>query len=114
MAGFIYFDVNGKTGRRGISAHVFDQLVTIALTNLKDVSMSSEKMKRNQKIRLNRPVQTSIKNGIAHIKVSVDIKKSMQVQETCSLIQKEIINVLMVSAEQVPFDVQVKVDQIIA
>ena len=114
MAGYVYFDVNGKTGKRAISSHVFDQLVTIALTNLKDVSMSSELMKRNQKVRLNRPVQTTIKHGIAHIKVSVDIKKNMPVQETCSLIQEEIVRVLMMSAEQVPFDVQVKVDKIIA
>ena len=114
MAGYVYFDVTGKTGKRAISSHVFDQLVTIALTNLKDVSMSSKQMKRNQKIFVNRPVQTTIKHGIAHIKVSVDIKKTMQVQEACQTIQEEIVRVLMMSAEQVPFDVQVKVDQIIA
>ena len=114
MAGYVYFDVTGRTGKRGISSHVFDQLVTIALTNLKDVSMSSKQMKRNQKIRLNRPVQSSIKHGIVHIKVNVDIKKNLPVQETCTLIQEEIVRVLMVSAEQVPFDVLVKVDQIIA
>ena len=114
MAGYVYFDVTGKTGKRAISSHVFDQLVTIALTNLKDVSMSSKQMKRNQKIRLNRPVQTTIRHGIVHIWVGVDIKKNMQVHETCTLIQEEIARVLMMSAEQVPFDVQVKVDQIIA
>ncbi|MBR0295349.1 MAG: hypothetical protein IJQ67_05560 [Bacilli bacterium] len=114
MAGYVYFDVNGKTGRRGISSHVFDQLVTIALTNLKDVSVSSRQMKRNQKIRLNRPVQTTIRHGIVHIWVNVDIKKNMNIQDTCQLIQEEIANTLMTSAEQVPFDVQVKVDQIIA
>ena len=114
MAGYIYFDVNGKTGKRAISSHVFDQLVTVALSNLKDVSMSSKQMKRNQKIRLNRPVQTTIKHGIAHIKVSVDIKKNLTVHQTCLLIQEEISHALMTSAEQVPFDVQVKVDQIIA
>ena len=114
MAGYVYFDVTGRTGKRGFSTHVFDQLVTIALTNLKDVSVSSKQMKRNQKIRLNRPVQTTIRHGIVHIWVTVDIKKNMQVQEACSLIQQEIIRVLMESAEQVPFDVQVKVDQIIA
>ena len=114
MAGYVYFDVTGRTGKRGFSIHVFDQLVTIALTNLKDVSVSSKQMKRNQKIRLNRPVQTTIRHGIVHIWVTVDIKKNMQVQEACSLIQEEIIRVLMESADQVPFDVQVKVDQIIA
>ena len=114
MAGYIYFDNESKAGRRAISSHVFDQLVAIALGGLKDVSMSSKQMKRNQKIRLNRPVQTTIKHGIVHVWVSVDIKKNMSVQETCSLIQDEIVRTLMISAEQVPFDVQVKVDQIIA
>ena len=113
MAGYIYFDITGKTGKRAISAHVFDQVVTNALSNLTDVSMSAKQMKRNQKIRLNRPVQTTIRHGIVHVFVIVDIKKNMPVQETCSLIQEEIIRSLMVSAEQVPFDVQVKVDQII-
>ena len=114
MAGYVYFDVTGRTGKRAFSSHVFDQLVTLALTNLKDVSISSKQMKRNQNIRLNRPVQTTIRHGIVHIWVTVDIKKNMQVQEACSLIQQEVIHVLMERTEQVPFDVQVKVDQIIA
>ena len=91
MADYIYFDNTGKNGKRAISNNVFDQLVTNALSQVPNISMSSSKMKRNQKIRLNRPVQTTIKKGIVHVSVSIDVKKDIKIQETCSEVQEEII-----------------------
>ena len=114
MANYIYFDNTGKNGKRAISVDVFDQLVTNALSHLDNISMSASKMKRNQKIRLNRPVQTSIRHGIVHVSVSIDVKSDVKIQETCREVQDEVVKALMISAEQVPFDVQVKVDNILA
>ena len=114
MAQYIFTnDHISKTGRTGISANVFDQLVSSALSRLDNVSMSARYMKRNQNIRLNRPVQTRIINGIAHIKVVVDLKKGSKAQEACSLIQEEVVKTLMASAETIPFDVQVHVESFI-
>ena len=113
MADYIYIDNYSKKGKIGISLNVFDQLVTNALTNVKGISLSNAHMKRNQKIRLNRPVQTTIIRGIVHVWVAVDVAKGTNLQEVTKAIQDEIANVFLISTEQVPFDVQVKVISII-
>ena len=70
-------------------------------------------MKRNQKIRLNRPVQTTIRHGIVHVWVAVDVTKGTNLQEVTRNIQEEITNAFLMCTEQVPFDVAVNVISII-
>ena len=113
MAQYIYIDNLSNSGKMAISVHVFDNLVASTIKKMESVSVSNKQMKKNQKIRLNRPVQTSIKKGIVHVKVSVDIKKGMKVVDASRMLQDEITSVLLASAETIPFDVQVKVDSII-
>lgn len=113
MSQYVFTNNIFKSGKTAIAANVFDQLVSKTLEELDDISMSSKHMKRNQKIRLNRPVQTRITKGIVHIKVSVDLKKGTNIQDACSLIQDEVVRSLLSSAETVPFDVQVKVESLI-
>ena len=67
MADYIYIDNYSKKGKIGISLNVFDSLVTNALMNVKGIALSNAHMKKNQKIRLNRPVQTTIRHGIVHV-----------------------------------------------
>ena len=88
-------------------------MVYSALANVPGIALSSAHMKKNQKIRLNRPVQTTIIRGIVHVWVAVDVTKGTNLQEVTKAIQDEIANVFLISTEQVPFDVQVKVISII-
>ena len=113
MADYVYIDNFANKGKIGISLNVFDALVTNALNNVSGISMSSAHMKRNQKIRLNRPVQTTIKHGIVHVWVAVDVVKGTNLQEVTHRIQDEIDNAFLMATEQIPFDVQVKVISII-
>jgi len=113
MADYIYIDNLAKKGKIGISLGVFDALVTSALANVKGISMSSAHMKKNQKIRLNRPVQTTIRRGIVHVWVAVDVAKGTNLQDVTLNIQNEITNAFLIATEQIPFDVQVKVISII-
>ena len=113
MPQYVFTNDIFKSGKTAISAHVFDDLVSKTLDAIPDVSMSSKHMKKNQNIRLNRPVQTRINKGIVHVKVSVDLKKGTNIQEACSLIQDEVVRTLLSSAETIPFDVQVKVESLI-
>ena len=113
MADYVYIDNYSNKGKVAISLNVFDALVTNALSNVSGISMSSAHMKRNQKIRLNRPVQTTIIRGIVHVWVAVDVSKGTNLQEVTSAIQEEITNAFLIATEQVPFDVQVKVISII-
>ena len=113
MADYVYIDNYSNKGKVAISLNVFDALVTNALASVKGISMSSAHMKRNQKIRLNRPVQTTIRRGIVHVWVAVDVTKGTNLQEVTSAIQEEITNAFLIATEQIPFDVQVKVISII-
>ena len=113
MADYIYIDNYSKKVKIGISLNVFDQLVTNALTNVKGISLSNAHMKRNQKIRLNRPVQTTIRHGIVHAWVAIDVTKGTNIQDVTREIQEEITNAFLIATEQIPFDVQVKVISII-
>ena len=113
MADYVYIDNYSNKGKVAISLNVFDALVTNALVSVKGISMSSAHMKRNQKIRLNRPVQTTIRRGIVHVWVAVDVTKGTNLQEVTHNIQDEITNAFLMATEQVPFDVQVKVISII-
>ena len=113
MADYIYIDNFSKKGKICISLNVFDALVANALANVPGISMSSAHMKKNQKIRLNRPVQTTIRHGIVHVWVAVDVTKGTNLQVVTQNIQDEITNAFLMATEQIPFDVQVKVISII-
>ena len=113
MADYIYIDNYAKKGKIAISQSVFDALATSALANVPGISVSSAHMKKDQKIRLNRPVQTTIKHGIVHVWVAVDVVKGTNLQVVTRNIQEEITNVFLIATEQVPFDVQVQVTSII-
>ena len=47
MARYVYLDSYRKTGKLGISYHVFDQLVTQALIKVKGISKSEKFVKKN-------------------------------------------------------------------
>ena len=113
MADYIYIDNYSNRGKIAISQTVFDSLVSSALSNVQGISLSSAHMKKNQKIRLNRPVQTTIRRGIVHVWVAVDVVRGTNLQTVTKTIQDEIANVFLIATEQVPFDVQVKVISII-
>ena len=113
MADHIYIDNYAKKGKIGISLNVFDSLVTNALANIQGIALSNAHMKKNQNVRLNRPVQTTIRHGIVHVWVAVDVSKGTNLQDVTRNIQEEITNAFLIATEQVPFDVQVKVISII-
>ena len=113
MAEYIYIDDLSNRGKLGISWRVYDSLVNDALGRVKGISKSSKMMKKNQNFRLNRPVQVSIHRGIVHVLVAVDVAKGNVLQNIISSIQEEVNNTLLEATEQIPFNVQVKVESII-
>ena len=113
MAEYIYIDDFAKKGKIGIFSRVFDRIVTNTIENLPGVSLSSELKKRNQKFRLNRPVRTYILRGNAHIYITIDIKKPSDIHTLTRFIQDEVSSNLLEVTDQVPFDIQVKVQSIL-
>jgi len=113
MAEYIYIDDMSNRGTLAINYRVFDSLVNEALSRVKGIAKSSKLLKKNQKFRLNRPVRTSIHRGIVHVLVTVDVNKGTDIQKVISEIQEEVNNTLLLTAETVPFDVQVRVETIL-
>lgn len=113
MAEYVYINNYTKDGELGISAYVFEQLVNDVITSIPSISQSQKMMRKNQSIRLNRPVRAQIKKGIVHVSVFVDIKKDLIPAEVSLSIQKEISDRLMTITEQVPFNIHVSVESII-
>ena len=113
MAEYVFLDNYSKKGKLGISYHVFDQLVTSALMNIQGIAKSQKHLKKNQKVRLNRPVQTYIVNDIVHVWIYVDLAKGSNIQKIVTDIQKEVYDSLVMITEQVPVNIQVKVESIV-
>ena len=113
MANYVYLDDYSKKGKLGISYRVFDQLVTSSLMNIKGISKSTKVMKRFQFMRLNKPVQTYIHKDIVNVLIYVDVTKGKNIQDVVNEIQKEVYNSLFLITEQVPVNVQVRVESII-
>lgn len=113
MASYVNLNTYSKKGKLGISYRVFDQIVTSTLMNIKGISKSEKLMKRVQFMRLNKPVQTYIVRDIVHIWIYIDVIKGKDIRTVVNEIQKEVYDSLMMLTEQVPINVQVKVESII-
>lgn len=113
MAEYVYLDNYSKKGKVGISNHVFDQLVTMSLLKVKGISKSQKLVKKNQFIRLNRPVQTYIRKDIVNVLIYIDIAQGKDAEKVVEDIKREVHNSLLLATEQVPVNIEVKVESII-
>lgn len=112
MAEYIYIEDYLKKGNLGISKNVFYFLAKQTINRIPGIS-PSKKYSKKDIFRLNKPLEISIKHGIVHVSVQVDVVKGTNIQEISKIISDEINNVFLISTEHVPFDVQVKVISII-
>ncbi len=111
MAEFVYINNYTQRGKLAISQNVFDELVLVALHNL-GIS-TSKTVSKTKHLRLNRPVCTTIKKGIIHVWMAVDVEKSANIQDVSKEICDEITRIFMTYTDQVPFDVNVKIENLI-
>ena len=113
MARYVYIENYSERGRLAISRNVFDSLVVIALHNVKGIAKPQKRMQNDQRVRLNRPVITDIKNGIIHVAIAIDVSKEADLRSTIREIEEEVEHTLLVATETIPFDIQVKVESLI-
>ncbi len=109
MAEYVYLNDYSSKGKLGISAKVYDGLVDKALKTLG----ISTTLKKNKEARLTKPVYTTIKNGIIHVWLSVDVTRGTDIQELSKKIEDEIAREFKAYTDQVPFDVNVKAHSIV-
>lgn len=110
MANYLFIENYSNKGKIGISLNAFDSLVALSLQKVKGIDLSmNETKKKKKKIKLHKPISTSISKGILHIALFIDLAKEENIQNVCKTINEEVSNTLLESTEQIPFDVQVKV-----
>ena len=110
MAKYLFIENFQSKGKIGISLNAFDSLVALSLQKVKGIDLSmNETKKKKKKIKLHKPISTSISKGILHIALFIDLAKEENIQNVCKTINEEVSNTLLESTEQIPFDVQVKV-----
>ena len=113
MARYVYIENYSERGKLAISRNVFDSLVVSALLKVKGIAKPQNRMKKDQRVRLNRPVITDIKNGIVHVWIAIDVSKEADLRATIKDIQEEVEHTLLVATETIPFDIQVKVESLV-
>ena len=113
MARYVYIENYSERGRLAISRNVFDSLVVNALKRVPGIARPSKMMKKDQRVRLNRPVITDIKNGIVHVWIAIDVNKDADLRKTIHDIEEEVEHTLLVATETIPFDIQVKVESLV-
>ena len=110
MAKYLFIENFESKGKIGISLNAIDTLVSLSLQKVKGIDLScNETKKRNKKIKLHKPVSTTVSKGILHVSLFIDVAKEESIQNVCKTINEEVSNALLASTEQIPFDVQVKV-----
>ena len=106
MGDYVYIQNYAKRGNLAISSSVFDEIVSIAIENIKGV-----KIKKQEKFLffLHKPVHCLIRNGKILCDIEVIISQDFIVNDVCVKIQEEVADAIMSMTEFVPFQINIKV-----
>lgn len=98
-----------KGGELAISRKVFETIALDATNRVLGEDISSKK----SKFKIYNPIKAVFKkNGDVTIKVSISLKRGVKPNDISLEIQKEIAHDLAAYVEQVPFDIEVSIDEI--
>ncbi len=111
MADYVFIDNLTNKGKIGISYLAFENLVNEAILNVPGVAKSSRQLKKDQRFRLNRPIKITIRNGVVHVWLAIEINSNVDKDEVKQLLEKEIHLALNEATEQVPFDIEIKIEK---
>lgn len=112
MADYIYINNLSGKGKIGISYLAFESLVVDAINQIPGITRSAKQLKKNQYFRLNRPVQVTIKNEVVHVWVAIDIDEKTDQEKIIALLEQEIHSAFDSMTEQVPYDIEIKVEKV--
>lgn len=106
MGEYVYIQNYARRGNLAISSSVFDQIVTIAIENIKGVRIK----KQDQFLfSLHKPVHCEIKDGRIYADINVIISSEFNVNDVCVKIQEQVSDAITCMTEFVPFQVNIKV-----
>ena len=112
MSNYMIISSN-KTGDLGISTEIISTIASEAIKEAEGISQSKANLNKEEFFSLNKPVQTSIKKGIAHIKLYIDVIKGINIQKATNKLSDELSLKLVKALGRIPFDIQIQVESII-
>ena len=112
MGRYIYIDKDSKKGRFGIGVGIFQVLADEALTRVPGLVSDPVKAGHHRRLRLN-STDVAIHHGVVRVKVNVNAKHDIDAKELQKQIVDEINSSFMMVAEQVPFTIKVKVENVL-
>ena len=112
MGRYVYIDKDSKKGRFGIGVGIFQVLADEALKRVPDLVDDPVKAGHSRRLRLNN-ADVEIHHGVVYVKISVNAKNTIDVNELKNTIIEEINNSFMMIAEQLPVEIKVKVEGVI-
>lgn len=113
MADYVFIDNLTNTGKIGISYMALESLVSDVISEMPGISKSS-KYSETKFFRLFRPVQVDIRNGVVHVWVAIEIDEKVDEPKIVKLLEEEIHNALYTATEQVPHEIEIKVERKVA
>ena len=112
MADYIYINNLSGKGKIGISYLAFESLVNDAIKQVPGITKSEKQLKKNQFFKLNRPIQVTIKNDVVHVWVAINVNENTDENKIVQLLENEIHIAFDSMTEQVPYDVEIKVEKV--
>ena len=110
MASYVYIQNYSRLGNIGISGFTFRQIAESATKNIEGVLLEGADKNEENKWELSKPIDVVIHdNTRVDINVSINLIGKHNVHQTCVKIQESIAEKMLLSAEIIPFKINVKV-----
>ncbi len=111
MDNYFFLDEN-KNGCLGLSKTILNVIVQDSLSAIDCIANSKQELSKSACFALAKAPNTIIKNGIAHIKISIDAIKNVDIQKLNKKINDEISSKLTISLGHIPYDIQIQVESL--
>lgn len=109
MAEFVFIENYHRSGKLGINRKCFEEICSVVTNKIAGVSTKSEKNNSNPMFTFDKPVRCDVINNKLNILIQVIVRQGVNVDEICTLIQKEVADCLTSMVETVPFSIKIKV-----
>ena len=112
MGKYVYIDKDSKKGAFAIGVGVFDLLAKEAITRVPGIVTDPVESRHRHKLQFNNS-EVEIHHGVVYVEVKVNAFSTTNLEKLKAQLTEEINTSFMMWAEQVPVEVNIKVENII-
>ena len=113
MADYVLIKNYSSNGKMAISRQALVSLTERAVANIPGADIVQKKKQGLPSVFKTRPVKIVLRsNGIADIRIEVELSAEAKVMDVCTKIQEEVAKAIQVTCETVPVSVNIKVAKV--